>query len=364
MYKRIFAFLVITSGFISLKAQVTVSLQEPPAGVVQKSQLWNLTLVNSANTTMTVTIGLSLFDVKSNQTVMTGITRPITLTKGVKQIKAMDVAPVDYNYYSTLFDMARVPEGFIPVGVYRACYTVYTDLKTSEGILAEDCITIDVQPLSPPQLTMPADSAALTSKYPQFSWIPPAPVVLFSDLNYDMVVTEVMQDQTAAAAIEENIPVYQLQRYGSLVNNYPSSYKGLDTGKVYAWKVYAKNGETVAAQSEVWTFKIVQQKEEPLVPANSMYVELTTGSNYNSSATIPDRVLGIKYYSYDKAHKSVIRFKDSHGRVVQEQTKQIEYGNNFLVFKLNSSFSEETIYTVEITDLQSAVYSATFMIRN
>jgi hypothetical protein len=362
MYKRLLGWVGMLFLGTALQAQVSISLQEPPSGVVQKNQLWNVTLIYSGNTPLNVTIGLSLFDIRDNQPVLTAFTRPVALTKGVRQLRASDVAPVDYNYFSPAFNNSRLPDAFLPVGNYRVCYTVYTGEQHGENVQAEECINLEVQPLSPPQLNMPADSAVLETPYPQFNWLPPTPVILFGDLNYDILVTEVLQGQTSGTAIQENIPVYNMQRLSTLVNNYPASYKSLDTCKTYAWKVIAKNGDLFAAQSETWTFTIGTKKPVALVPANAAYLELKAGNSNTGTGSIPGNVLGIKYYSYDKTHDAVVRFLNQQGRVVKEITKNIQYGNNFIVFKLDHSFSPDAVYDIEITDLQGSRYRASFRI--
>lgn len=362
MYKRI-SFLAASVFFIyAAHAQLSVSLYEPPAGIVQKSQLWNITLIYSGNSPINIRIGLSLFDIRDNQPVMTAFTRSIAVSKGVKQLRAYDVAPVDYNYFSTAFDISRLPDAFLPIGNYRACYSVYTGAENSPAVLSEDCISIEVQPLSPPQLNNPADSELVETPYPQFNWLPPAPVTLFSDLNYDLLITEVLPGQTAGSAMQENIPVYFMHHVTSLVDNYPASNKSLDTGKVYAWKVVAKNGETFSAQSDIWTFGIAGKKSQQPVPVNGVYLELKNDNSYTSTGILPDNILGIKYYSYDKTHNAVIRFLNEKGEVFKEKVNTIQYGNNFLVFTLDHSFSQEKTYFIEITDLQMSRYRASFRI--
>ena len=360
MNKRLSVFILSCLWMTLAQGQLSISLQEPPAGIVQKDQLWNIALIYASNDVARVTIGLSLFDAKNNQPVMTALSNPLTITKGVKQLKASDVAPIQYNYLSSVFNNSRIPNGLLPIGSYRACYTIYADAKSV--ILAEDCMIVEVQPLSPPQLNMPADSALLETAYPQFNWLPPAPVTLFSDLNYDLLVTEVLPGQSVGAAIQENLPVYSVQRYTAMVNNYPASYKSLDTGKIYAWRVVAKNGEMFAAQSDIWTFKIEQKNPENIQPANGMYLELKANSTNISSGIIPDNILGVKYYSYDKAHPAKVRFLNERKELIKEIDKQIMYGNNFLVFRLDHSFDKGEVYYVEIADLQHSKHSASFSI--
>jgi len=361
MYKRLICFTFFGLFLFTAFGQLSVSLHEPPAGIVQKNQLWNITLIYSGNSPTNVIIGLSLFDVKDNQVVMTAFSRSIALNKGVKQLKAADASPIDYNYFSPAFDISRLPDAFLPIGNYRACYTFYSG-KNLDAVLTEDCIALEIQPLSPPQLNLPADSSQVETPYPQFNWLPPTPVTLFSNLNYDLLVAEVMPGQTPESAIQENLPVYNAFHLTSPVNNFPASYKSLDTGKVYAWRIVAKNGEMFAAQSEVWTFRLNKKKMPMLAPATGTYLELKADNSNVNTGIIPDNNLGIKYYSFDKAHDAVIRILNERGELLKEINKTIEYGNNFLQFKLDNHFNKETTYFIEISDLRQTRYRTSFRI--
>ncbi|MBO9204215.1 MULTISPECIES: hypothetical protein [Niastella] len=360
MYRRSLYGMLLVLLAVAGNAQVSISVQEPPAGIVQKRQLWNLALINSANEPFDVIVGLTLIDLSDNQPALSAFTGFITLNKGVKQLKVADIEPIDYEYVSPAF--SRLNDALLPVGNYQACYTVYTVFKEERRVLTESCIMLDVQPLSPPQLTMPVDSAIIQNPWPQFSWLPPAPVTLFNDLNYDLLITEVRPDQSAGAAIQENLPIYNARRLTTMVNNYPSSNKTLDTGKVYAWRVIAKNGETFAAQSEVWTFSISQNTTKALTPGNGMYLDLRNSNAYTGIAVIPDNVLGVRYYSYDKSHEAVVKFLNEKREVVKEIEKTIGYGNNYLEFKLGHSFKKDNTYSIELTDLNMIRYRATFRI--
>lgn len=362
MYKLILIIgLAVLPGMV-VKAQLTISLQEPPAGVVQQSQLWNLVLAYGGSGSISVTIGLSLFDIKDNQPMMTALTPPLLLHKGVRPLKAADVAPVEYNYLSPTFNINRQPGGFIPIGQYRACYTIYSGIKSAEGILAEDCINLEVLPLMAPQLVLPSDSSAVETDYPQFSWLPPAPVTLFSDLNYDVVIAEVQPGQTPESAIQENLPLYNASRLTNAAFSYPASYKRIDTGRTYAWRIIAKNGEQFAAQSEVWTFRRAQNPASSPLPVNGTYLELKNNNGSTRTAIITNDILGIKYYSYDKTHEAAVRIVDQKGTLIQEYKRTIVYGNNFMVFRLDNSVSRETTYFIELNDLEQARYSASFLI--
>lgn len=344
--------------------QLSVTLQGPPAGVIQKSSLWNMALINSGSGTMEVSISLSLLDSRTDQPVLTATTRPVLLTRGVRQLKPVDVSPVNYSYISPAFARMGPGDGLLPVGNYRACYTfyVYVGERHTESVLAEECIPLEVQPLSPPQLSMPADTALVETPYPQFSWLPPMPVNLFNDLKYDLLVTEVQTGQTPQSAIQENLPVYSGLNLTQAYHSYPASYKNLDTGKVYAWRVVAKNGQSFAAQSEVWTFHIGGRPVAPLVPANGTYLELRSSNIPVSTGIIPNNILGLQYYSYDKDHEAMIRLSGEKGETLKTLHRTLQYGKNFIVVALDGSFKQGVTYFAEVFDLQHNLYRTSFRI--
>ncbi len=344
--------------------QLSVALQGPPTGVIQKSGLWNMALINSGTSSIQVTIGLTLLDSRTNQTVLTATTKPVLLTRGVRQLKPIDISPVNYTYNSPAFMRLGASDGLLPVGNYRACYTFYSlsGEHPVQQVLAEECVPLEVQPLSPPELSQPADTATVETPYPQFTWLPPVPVTLFTDLRYDLLVAELQAGQSPQSAIQENLPVYSALNLTQPFNAYAASYKSLDTGKVYAWRIIAKNGESYAAQSDVWTFRIAKKSVAPPVPVNGTYLTLRSSENPITTGILPNNILGLQYYSYDSAHQAQIRLTGEKGEILQTLSQQLIYGKNFIVITLNGSFKPVTTYFVEVADLQNNQYRTSFRI--
>jgi hypothetical protein len=137
----------------------------------------------------------------------------------------------------------------------------------------EDCIPFAIEPVSPPLLNTPANKSILESRLPQFTWLPPAPANLFTDLNYEMILTELHPGQSPEEAVQQNIPVYRAPRLKNMYINYPAGAVALDTAKQYAWTVTAHNGSLYAAQTEVWTFRIKSVQNNTRF-ANGAYVQL------------------------------------------------------------------------------------------
>lgn len=358
----LFAILFLISSF-GASAQISLAVHQPPTGIITKEQLWNITLVNSSQAAQTVVVSISLFDQLENRQLLAVTSRPIVFNKGVRVLRAQEIGPFDYIYFSSEFSNNRIPEGFLPIGNYRACYSVLSDPKNPAALLAEDCISIEVSPLSPPQLNMPSDTAVVETAYPQFTWLPPMPLTLFSDLNYDLILTEVLKGQSPLSAIQENLPVLTYSRINQPFYNYPSSAKVLDPEKVYAWRIIARNGTQFAAQSDVWTFKIARNPAYQGKMAANAFVELKSGGQNNNMGTIKGDVLGVSYYSYEREREINFRFKDPSGNVVKEVKRNVLYGNNRVSFQLDKGFQSDTVYTVELIDLQGTSYSASFQIQ-
>jgi hypothetical protein len=315
-----------------------MTVQLPPVGVLQKAQLWNIVLVSAADLPKHVRITLRLMDAQTNQPVLTGITREITLSKGAKQLQVGDVMPVQYEYLSSTVD--RSVNGMLSAGNYRACYSMYVLEDKTGNQPGEDCIPFAIEPVSPPLLNTPANQSILESRLPQFTWLPPAPLNLFNDLNYDMTMVEVRPGQSPAEAIQQNIPVYRAPRLRNMFVNYPAGAVALDTARQYAWTVVAKNGQMFAAQTEIWTFRIKGVRNH-LHEGSSAYVQLRKeldGAVINCSSL---------HYAYNnETSDSTVKYElialEDDNRVAGTGTVGIKRGDNRLEMPLHKIRSLKT----------------------
>jgi hypothetical protein len=165
-------------------------------------------------------------------------------------------------------------EGFLPVGGFQLCYSVVRiDLETSERV-AEDCETVVIQPVSPPQLVNPPDSGEIEPVRPLFNWLPPSPYQLFTNLVYDFRLAEVQDMQTGAEAVQQNMPLHAQDNLNTTTLQYPPSLPALDTAKLYAWQITARSGGAEVAKSEVWTFHVKPAKPGAVKPSLGYYVRL------------------------------------------------------------------------------------------
>jgi hypothetical protein len=324
MNKKCFIILLMVLPLMS-EAQVNISIQLPPAGLVQKEQLWNLTLVNNGADILDITMQLNLQDAATGQVVLTATTGNLLLSKGVKMIRSGDLQPVSYTY--NLSDFAR---SYIPMGNYVACYQVINSGARKETPIAEDCIRFSVDPLSPPLLSSPSDKSIIESPYPQFSWMPPTPFDMFTSLSYDLLVTEVLEGQSSSEAIQNNTPLYEKSSLSQPYESYATSFSKLDTGKVYAWQVVAKNGLNYAAKTEIWTFKIAPPSWIKQLIEQTPYIKMKMDNPEKGVA--PNGVLKMSYTNETADTIAIVHLKEvsavSKGELLFEM--KINRGENLL----------------------------------
>lgn len=353
MVKKLISLLALSP--LLVQAQITISVQLPSSGMIQKDQLWNLVLANSGNTTMEVSVLLNLQEAATGQSVLSAGTRTILLPKGTKMLSASDVQPVQYNYNATGLS------NYLPLGSYIACYSVARRTGERMESLGDECVRITINPLSPPLLNTPADKSVLRTALPQLSWTPPSPLDMFDNLSYDISIAEVMEGQSPADAILYNTPVYVKSHSKQTFENYPSSYSKLQEGKTYAWLVTARNGENYAVATEVWTFSIAEDSLTTQTE-NASYILLKDKNEQAGVGYLSSGVLQVKYYSFDAEHETAVRFLRADGKLMGEKKQKIIYGDNFLRFKLGNSYRKGEVYFIEIKDRQNHTYTAAFSI--
>ena len=345
-------------------SQVSMTLQVPPSGVLLKNQLWNMVLVNSSNTNVLVRVNLVLLDVQTNQPVITATSAPVALANGVRQLQARDLGPIQYNYSIPAARVDMDPNGMLPAGRYQACYTV-VNVGKGNITLVENCISMNVDPLSPPLLNTPADEERLLTPYPQFTWLPPTPVGLFNDLGYALVVVEVLPGQGKADAIQQNIPLNSSVYTKNLFWNYPASTRSLDTGKVYAWRIVAMNSGKAVAMSDIWTFKVAISKPTAAIVPETPYVEVKRAQD--AAIATAGNVLRITYENAaaDTTVKyTITSLEDAGNPVVQEGELHLKYGTNLLQVPLrqNKKLQQNKVYQLRFTSSRNENWTVKFTV--
>jgi len=340
-------------------AQITLQSLLPETGMFQKSQLWNMVVVNSSSTSASCYIVLSLQDRNSGTEVLSATSAGFTLDKGAKQLNDAVLTPIQYTYFSFSGDKT---DDFLPVGNYTACFK----LIGQEGAdLAEACTPFDVAPLSPPVLIFPADSAVLQAAPTSFSWQAPAPLVMFQQLHYEIMMAEILPGQKPEEAIELNAPFYMdLNVTGSFLN-YTGAYPSFEKGKWYAWQVVAQDGQNYAAKTPVWDFSISTNPPATQQPVDISYVKLNRENE--AGLSVCNDVLRYEYDNQvnDKiVNYTITDLSKGKNEVIDKGTVKLKPGTNYIDLPLSKQLAKNTQYRFLLTNSRGENWNVKFIISN
>jgi hypothetical protein len=323
-----------------------------------KTQLWNVSVSNTGAATQG-RIQLDMKDVQTHQSVLSAVSAPFRIATGASMVQLQAMEPITYSYNSPIV-VDRTPNGPLPVGQYQVCYELLLSVGETQGPVAEDCEEIAVEPLSPPLLTMPDDDSVVTVPQPNFTWMPPTPLNMFSDLTYDILISEVYDGQSLTDAIQKNLPIQQAQGLQQPFLTYPLQGPQLEDGKTYAWQVIARDHSQYAAKSEVWSFR-TQTNKVIIGNNNSMYILMD--GHTSGIGTSDSSMLCVKYVSAAVAYQASILLTDPKGGVLMTTQCQIKQGDNYLNIPLNGNFERKHNYTAVFRDRGGKQTSVTFMIK-
>ncbi len=355
MKRFLFSTFLFCSAFSGADGQVSIQPVLPLSGMLQKTALWNVVLINGTSGALDCRLTLSLRDRSNGLEVLTGTSGVFQLPVGAKQVNSAQMIPVQYNLLSSSFSSRT--DDFIPIGSYLACYR----LTAGKDIAAEECGSFDVEPISPPMLINPADSSHLQISPSQFSWVPPAPLNLFSRLQYDMIITEILPGQKAEEAIEQNPPFYTESNLNINNLSYTGSANSFEKEKWYAWQVVARDEFNYAGKSEVWVFRVSENKAA-IEPLAGIYLLMNSGGS--TSYTITGNRLYLKYISDQPEFDARISFTDEKDRTVMTMPKRIIQGENYFDIPLSATFKIQKLYHVVVTDGKKHIQKLTFSINS
>lgn len=360
----IVVYVILTAGIAS-PAQVYIQTTLPTVGLVQKNQLWNLVLVNSSGTVVEGKLDLVLRDRQTGIEQLTATTGRISLPKGSLTVNVNSLNPVQYNYLA--MDAGSLLANLLPAGNYIACYSFTRILSDKQDPLAEECVSFDTEPLSPPMLIFPADSAELDVSPSQFSWTPPTPAGMISKLQYEFLVTEVKPGQKPNEAIQDNMSLFSTAGIATNFMTYAASLPAFEKDKWYCWQVVARDDKNYAGKSETWVFKVKQQTPLDMIIAGTPYLKMKPETPETGIA--PNGILKLSYFNRNgdkEAKLFVYDVSDADESGKSFITVKLVPGENQLQVNLKKviSISEEKIYRAEIVAASGEKNSVLFSIKN
>ncbi len=255
----------------SIQAQIVLVPEIPQSGIIMRQQLYSVLINNLTGQQIKAMLMISVADRNISQPLMEANSGILVLPPGAKRIMYNDLAPVSYLLAAPGYGMEARLNQPLPVGEYLVCYRL-VDAGGKNQVLANECVKVVSEPLSPPQLIQPENESAVMDAKPVLTWTPPAPVTMFNTLLYNVVVSPVYEKQSPQEAIQRNQPVLVTQ---ATVNSmlYPAGYTNLLPGKTYAWQVGATDAGRFGAKSEVFTFTIVPDSVKAII-ASAAFVKI------------------------------------------------------------------------------------------
>lgn len=343
----------------SLSAQINIQPLLPPTGIIQKSSLWNIIVINSSNTGYECRLQLLLRDRKTGLEVLSALTSNFYLPQGALQLNSESLFPIDYLNVNPTFNGTW--ENLIPIGNYIACYKI-----TGTKINSEYCLNFDCEPLSPPMLAFPNDSSILNYKQLQFSWLPPAPLNMFSNLKYNILIAEIQPGQKPTEAISQNIPFYSESSipYPSLMYN--NLYSAFEDDKWYAWQISAYENDNYAGKSEVWAFKAVPNREIDKLIESAPFIKM---KKYNPEKGIAhDGILKVSYFNESSDSIIEIQFIDlnSSAKIINKIPTTVKTGENLIKINTGKLFRNQKgkTYKAQIINSRNEKLELLFEIYN
>lgn len=354
--RKILSFLLLL-GTVYCQAQVTITAQVPSGNMVPRDALWNTVISNVNPDETEILLVLNIKNLQTGALVLSANSSKFSIGRGVKVTRLADLQPVNYGFTESGFE-----KSFLPMGNYQLCYQVF---GRQEKMLAQDCQNIQVDPLSPPMLVLPENTAVLTDNHPQFSWLAPGTPAMLDNLSYDIAVAEVSPGQTSAEAIEYNAPVYQRVGIRQTFDNYPASALKLDTGKTYAWQVIARNNDSYAAKTDVWTFSIGKDTL-PIAVAEASYVEVD--SRMNPLSLAPEGYIKFKFTNRLTDTTAIFQIFDLQQKSavpILEISRKITRGSNYIIINLNPLIKrmKDHKYQMVFTNSSKETYQLPFVVR-
>jgi len=349
-------------------AQLVVIFQIPPSGLTYKPQLWNMVVTNTTGAPISLHIEVTLTPVNSSSQVLSGVTRTISLKPGTTQIAAGILVPIQYNVLSNAYAVDANPIGLLPVGHFEACYHFFKHVSDNIEQIAEQCQDVTVGPMNPPELVYPWDQTSIEETHPQFTWLPPLPTNMFTNLTYDLGLVEIYKHQSAADAIEQNVPIYQAANISSTTLPYPLSARSLEFDKHYAWRIIAKNNGNEVGATEVWEFDLkhfgalknassteqafVELKKHP----ETAYAVFVTEIKFTYQNETSDSVWNQKVYDLSSNRNESF---------IPLDTVRLKRGQNLVKYDAsqNSFFVNKHFYELEIMNSRNEVWRLRFEYR-
>ncbi|NCA84329.1 MAG: hypothetical protein EOM83_02000 [Clostridia bacterium] len=247
-----------------VKSQVVVQLYQPPPNQWQIEDIWNLTLFNTTNQTLSVYLHGTVEE-DGEGLIFEGTSAIFELPPNFSgRVNPRDLEPADAGYANGDYEEYVLRTGTMPEGTYTFCVAVFNSITDLQ--LGIDCYTQFIIPFTPPELISPEYESIVIEPFPFFLWLPPMPLNPANSFVYQLKVVEQLDDQLPFEAMEANPAFFIQQNIQNTSFQLPVSARPFEIGNKYAWQVTAfigMYGKDEIGKSEVWSFEKIEVIEPP-----------------------------------------------------------------------------------------------------
>ena len=252
----VLALLVLCAASLSAQSPVTVILRPPPPNQLKVADLWEITLINTGRTALSVYLRGTVTEEKDGL-IATATSSTFSLPTGTKLFTANNISqlsPVNTNFKNSKYEDILNAIGSAPSGTYDICIEVHA-AGLDAGILASNCVNSHtVASTSQPLLLSPQDAADVEEARPMFTWAMPTPIQARASVTYSIRIVQLLGRQSPTAAMQANPAWVELSNIATTTIQFPPGARALITGNSYAWKVSAFMRGALLGESEVWRF--------------------------------------------------------------------------------------------------------------
>ncbi|MDI9364932.1 MAG: hypothetical protein QM541_08270 [Flavobacterium sp.] len=340
---KCFCLVFILSVTIS-QAQVVITAPSLPSGIVKTDMLWNVIVVNQDQQFDGI-LQLTIND-KSNRTVFNASSSNLNIPKGAKTIFYNSVLPIFYSY-----NTIGTSNEWLKAGKYFICYSL-TKLNKGESPIAQECLELNVEPLTPPLLNEPSDKGKIYEIRPNFSWLAPTPLQIFSDLKYEIKLVEQQKGQSASDALKNSSPIYFENGLTQVSKVLPSSYKALEVDHDYVWQVTAYD-PNYSVKSEFWQFTVVRDSINDILEQTPY---LSIGLRKSDIGIMHQGFVKIVLYNYTKDSIANLCLKEDGSddkSCIENLIVPIKHGENYLVKQISTRLKLDEKKTYQIVWVNS-----------
>ena len=150
--------------------------------------------------------------------------------------------------------------GQLYTGDFVVCHTF---METGGTELARNCVEKRAELNVNFSLIYPADRSNLEQLRPSLVWEQVAQFALnTSGITYELKLVELNNGQSAAEALERNVPLLQQRNLTTTSLWYPADARPLEFGRTYAWMVRVFQNQNEILISQPWRFSLSETETD------------------------------------------------------------------------------------------------------